>query len=461
MHSALLIDEILRNIFYLCSYHNRHRHTLVSASRSCKSWRDPALDFVWDRLTSFEPLLLLLPGVLVIDGEYSLSRSIYPEDLAVFRSYARRVKHVSYRRELKVHPNISRIFDQFLPLDTIVLPNLATMQISFPRCNRVFLPVHVSHSLRSLDFDLGFKVKISEIDSLLCHFLGQVGAFCPQLQQISLRGFASQRLNHVLSTFTNLQTLSLRLGHSLLPITLRTIMTFPRLLDLEVHAGHIESDEFDDVIGPQDYTPFRLLSKLHIRAKAPLIQTLFRHLQPNTLRYLHIDLEDDVPSAISWAKIFESINEKAGSLIRLRLEHHFEITDLQASPFADATQDATYNSVLANYGNLYMNLATVETLRNLKYLRHFVCDVTIPFVVNDKDIEKIVSWWPDIEYVDLGLMPEADELGFAWPTQMTTASLELFAKHCLKLKRLVLPMKICDISLPITPIDIGMPTNLL
>lgn len=68
MHSALLIDEILRNIFYLCLDHNRHN--LVSASRSCKSWKDPALDLVWDRLTSFEPLLRLLPGVLVIDGEY-------------------------------------------------------------------------------------------------------------------------------------------------------------------------------------------------------------------------------------------------------------------------------------------------------------------------------------------------------------------------------------------------------
>lgn len=66
MHSVLLIDEILRNIFSLCLYHDRPRHDLVSASRSCKSWKDPALDLVWDRLTSFEPLLLLLPGVLVV-----------------------------------------------------------------------------------------------------------------------------------------------------------------------------------------------------------------------------------------------------------------------------------------------------------------------------------------------------------------------------------------------------------
>jgi len=477
MHSALLIDEVLRNIFYLCSYYDRHRHTLVSASRSCKSWRDPALDLVWDHLTSFEPLLLLLPGVLVVGDEYVcldfrptdevnliylqfLSRTIYPEDLVVFRSYARRVKHVSYRQEFKVHPTISRIFDHFLPPNANALPNIATIHISFPRCKGGFLPVHVSHSLRSLDFDLGFKVKTSEADSLLCHFLGQVGASCPQLQQINLRGFASQRLNHILSTFTNLQTLSLRLRHSLSPVTLRTIMAFPRLLELEVHAGHIEPHEFDDIIGLQDYIPFRLLSKLHLRAKAPLIQTLIHHLQPNTLRHLHIDLEDDIPSAASWAKIFESINDKAGSLIRLRLEHHFEIPDLRASASADTIQNASYNSVVANYGKLYMNLAIMETLGNLKHLLHFVCDVTIPLVVSDKDIEKIVSWWPDIEHLDLGFVPEADEIGFAWPTQLTTASLALFAEHCLKLKRLVLPLKLCDLSLPNAPTD-NTPNNSL
>jgi hypothetical protein len=237
-------------------------------------------------------------------------------------------------------------------------------------------------------------------------------------------------------------------------------MAFPNLLDLEVHAGHIEPGEFDNIIGPQDNIPFPFLSKLHIRAKAPQIRALLRYLQPNTLRHLHIDLEDDTPSATSWAKIFELINDKASSLIRLRLEHHFEIPDLQVSVSADATQNASYNSVVTNYDNIYMNLATMETLRNLKHLRHFVCDVTIPFVVSDKDIAKIVSWWPDIEHIDLGLVPEADEIGFTWPMQLTTASLTFFAKHCSKLKRLVLPLALRDLSLPIAPID-TIPVNSL
>lgn len=59
MHSVLLIDEILRHIFLFCSY---DRASLVSAAQSCKAWKDPALDFLWYRLTSIEPLLLILHG---------------------------------------------------------------------------------------------------------------------------------------------------------------------------------------------------------------------------------------------------------------------------------------------------------------------------------------------------------------------------------------------------------------
>jgi len=57
MHPVLLIDEILRHIFIFCS-----RASLVSAAQSCKAWKDPALDSVWYRLPSIEPLLFLLRG---------------------------------------------------------------------------------------------------------------------------------------------------------------------------------------------------------------------------------------------------------------------------------------------------------------------------------------------------------------------------------------------------------------
>jgi hypothetical protein len=68
MHPALLIDEILRHVFLFCFEDDRP--SLVAAAQACKAWKDPALDFIWDRLSSFKPLLHLLPTFSKVDGEY-------------------------------------------------------------------------------------------------------------------------------------------------------------------------------------------------------------------------------------------------------------------------------------------------------------------------------------------------------------------------------------------------------
>ena len=74
MHPALLIDEVLRNVFDICS--EQGLYTLSRAARCCKAWKDPALDFIWVRLPSAEPLLRLLPAVSYINGEYVCTISI-------------------------------------------------------------------------------------------------------------------------------------------------------------------------------------------------------------------------------------------------------------------------------------------------------------------------------------------------------------------------------------------------
>lgn len=68
MHRALLIDEILRDIFEFCL--ESGRGTLVQVARSCKSWKDPALDKIWRRLSWVGPLLDLIPGLSYIEGVY-------------------------------------------------------------------------------------------------------------------------------------------------------------------------------------------------------------------------------------------------------------------------------------------------------------------------------------------------------------------------------------------------------
>jgi hypothetical protein len=75
MHRALLIDELLRQIFSIISEDGSE--TLGALARSCRAWTDPALDFVWMRLTSVAPLLHIIPGVQVVDGIYVCGASSF------------------------------------------------------------------------------------------------------------------------------------------------------------------------------------------------------------------------------------------------------------------------------------------------------------------------------------------------------------------------------------------------
>lgn len=68
MHHALLIDELLRQIFSIISEDGSE--PLATFARICKAWTDPALDFVWMRLISVVPLLDVIPGVQLVDGIY-------------------------------------------------------------------------------------------------------------------------------------------------------------------------------------------------------------------------------------------------------------------------------------------------------------------------------------------------------------------------------------------------------
>ena len=61
MHPVLLIDEVLEMILESCAEWDRTEYlsTLCKVARSCKAWKEPALDRLWQRLDSVEPLLPL------------------------------------------------------------------------------------------------------------------------------------------------------------------------------------------------------------------------------------------------------------------------------------------------------------------------------------------------------------------------------------------------------------------
>lgn len=68
MHPALLIDELLREVFDICCIDNEYRKTLVQLARCCQAWKEPALRKAWENLPCITPLMKLVvsgtPGTL-------------------------------------------------------------------------------------------------------------------------------------------------------------------------------------------------------------------------------------------------------------------------------------------------------------------------------------------------------------------------------------------------------------
>ncbi|CAA7265135.1 unnamed protein product [Cyclocybe aegerita] len=442
MHLALLIDQLLLQIFSFCLEYDRP--SLVAAALTCRAWKDPALDLVWDCLLSVEPLLRLLPGISGIEN-ISASESSSNASVA-FSSYARRVKYISHRQEANNHHVIVPVTYPLFSALKLALPNLRTAHISFRRCNTSFLPLYLSPALCNLEVDLGFGKSYIDLDSMLCDYLEKTNLLPIKLERISLRGLASERLNRAISSFHHLRFISLKLGRSLLPQTVKEITTFSSLLELEIHAGHIDPDDLEDT--HRHASIFKSLRKLQIRAKASFIEHVFRHLEQDTLNHLHIELDDHSPSSISWNNIFRLICDKASNTLHhLSLEHHFELPEMTPSSSASPGTSLYLNpNNTPNQVSPALPFSTMADLRRLKHVKHFVYDATVPPIIYDNDIKKLLSWWPNLEHFELGSVPQTEEGGLLPPFHMMMAALTTFAAKAPKLQKLVLPLPVDSVE---------------
>ncbi|KAH9479398.1 hypothetical protein JR316_0007988 [Psilocybe cubensis] len=439
MHPALSIDEILCRIFYFCSEYDQR--SLLFAAQTCKAWTDPALDLLWRRLHSLGPLLLLLPGITISNDEYIYTDSGSTGDLRLFNSYARRVKHISNKQRLRINPSMtSRLRSAYT--NGTQLSNLTTAHISIHKTNSFLLPYHISSKLSRLNIDIGFQRQEADIFAVLCEYLEHVHFLCDDLRHLSLRGLADKRLNEVIAGMQRLETISLRLGRTLSLETVTAIKTFPYLTELEIHAGHLAVDLSDEIYQANNLQSFPSLKKLTIRAQSPLIENLIQCVQNNTLNYLHIELEDST-SHSSWDTIFTSITLKASlTLHHLSLEHHYEIPE---QPIFIAS-GATHSTQGTDPTDTSMRFDTLQILSKLKSLRHFTLDLTLPTITSDDVVDKIISWWPNLEHFELGLFSQVDDItNITNSVKISTAVLPLFASKCPKLNRLIIPLAIDEI----------------
>ncbi|KAF7370515.1 hypothetical protein MSAN_00683400 [Mycena sanguinolenta] len=392
MHPVLLLDDVLRQMFDFCP-----KSSLPVVARTCKSWKDPALDCVWSHLGSLVPLLRLIPGLICVDGVYNVEGPLH---LGVFNSYAYRIQHITQRHNTRLHPKILHV----LCANGTPLTRLTTTRLSSTDLDCVPAALSLSAGLRQLDLDFGFKRKEPGMHDDYIETLIRVAT---NVERVRLRGLADQRLNSAISQMSNLCSLSLRTGPFLTAETLAAISTFPSLSELEIEAGHIDIDtlveawSLSSTCRDSAPTHFRALKKLHICAQAPLLELVLKTIPP----YLHtLRIEATTPAGsppVDWSSLFDVITTHA--IHDLTIEQHLDDIDLDTTA-ATSTSANTQHS----YSNNRITFDLIRRLAPLRYLHHLTIDTTFIPILSDQDIEALAAWWPDLAHLDLGSLHSSE-----------------------------------------------------
>ncbi|KAG1789350.1 hypothetical protein EV424DRAFT_1039273 [Suillus variegatus] len=214
MHACLLIPEIVKLIFtnvhvydtdeYLVNFVDLYsrlatrryaagRHSLAALSRVCRSFKDIALDALWVKLDSLEPLFACLPRdlwTMTDDRKLLIQRPVTEADWSVFEQYASRVRILG-----------NADFDLFGGIDaefvyamigfcsqSLLVPNLRTL------CCKGYRYPDVFHSC--MRYLLGpnliylFVVSPTEgfLSSAMPSVLSDLNRYSPQLEVIEFLG---------------------------------------------------------------------------------------------------------------------------------------------------------------------------------------------------------------------------------------------------------------------------------
>ncbi|KAF8124937.1 hypothetical protein EV363DRAFT_1177218 [Boletus edulis] len=91
MHHALQIPEILLNIFGHCS--DRFDYDVAALARTCRAFKEPALDVLWEELFELSPLVRCVPEAS-LSSKYSIHRSLTRIEWDILQSYTCRIRSI-------------------------------------------------------------------------------------------------------------------------------------------------------------------------------------------------------------------------------------------------------------------------------------------------------------------------------------------------------------------------------
>ncbi|KAF8550680.1 hypothetical protein OG21DRAFT_1513704 [Imleria badia] len=324
MHHALRLEEILLNIFGHCyspSPINRQHvpHDLATLARTCRTFKEPALDILWTELVNLSPLVRCVPEashrvhpgykvgqflVFIVKHRYrchikwySFTRPLQEAEWDTIRSYARRVRSIRHCMKELNWDSVKTLFNP--PTPDPMFPNLRVLCWEFVFITEIFPLMHhlAIPSLASLEISVVF----GDVPPLHSFFqLYFFGDLCPNIKTFRVRmlrprvGF-DECISGLVRRWRNLQDVYCSFV-SLDSSTLLHLSRMPFLTNLSftlnaVVVDHITSSAsillFSKLRNLEIYSqPLELVSRLLPHIQLPIIESLAVYIDSCPLKHI-------------------------------------------------------------------------------------------------------------------------------------------------------------------------------
>ncbi|KAF8124978.1 hypothetical protein EV363DRAFT_1435127 [Boletus edulis] len=207
MHHALQIQEILLNIFGHCYHFDRD---VAALARTCRAFKEPALDVLWEELIELSPLVRCVPkashhrytlcdtdyfSLQYATKSYAFHRSLTQIEWDILWSYTRRIRSINLQQD--IHGINHECFisldlrfqypdDKHLLLAT--LPSLMSLSIrlndprSFEDSLRLFAKISPTLANLYIDPDHYASIDMDRIDpKFICHWQNLQSFECSEM----------------------------------------------------------------------------------------------------------------------------------------------------------------------------------------------------------------------------------------------------------------------------------------
>ncbi|KAJ7841557.1 hypothetical protein B0H13DRAFT_2676771 [Mycena leptocephala] len=421
---------------------------LAALARTCKTFRDPALDILWSRQQSLTPALRCLPDDLLLwdrSGESKKKgflRPAVPKDWDRPRFYWNRIKSLTIHGSSESHisPELWQTLQLCYP-GANLFPNL--MKIHWDHRDPTIYPD--SHPAPGLDlsYSEGNFTVVPDPDSkesiAQLSLLPLLGVKCPDLKEVNFRGrnrlvFSSAVLNSILLCLLGINRLEAFGIHNVDHPILKHLSQLPCLKSLVIDEFLTFDLPTNSDAESEGANHFPALEELHLWSTTPQIAiALLAAVTHRPLTSLDIGFEKAFPNTDTITQLYSTIAT------------HCSPATLDSLHIDDAFLDAR-SADLLNEDEFENYLVDPEALRPLFAFTNLTTVLLRPyfgFDLDDNTVTEMAKAWPRVE--ELTLTFGMDQHLALVRTEVTLNGVREIARHSSNLRELELLFDASDV----------------